>query len=195
MAPEQPPDDLLEGTIPDPDTEPSAAELAHAKAFASLVDKTLAGRPPAAMSTDHRALLEVATVIRAVAGHAKLAGAQQRAIVEGALRQAVGGGVPGVSGALPITRLRAKRAPWVVAAASMLVAAAALVLWLRGPRQIVTTMRAPVTVPETWRSRPADALVGPIGREHAGEASARLDAIFADRLDGYRERRLRGGKP
>lgn len=201
MAPEQPPEDLFEGTIPDPDTEPSAAELAHAKTFANLVDATLAGRPPAAMSTDQRALLEVATVIRAVSSHAELASPQRRAIVEDALRLAVGGrvsrvsGVAGLSNALPITPLRANRAPWFVAAASMLVAAAALVLWLRGPRQIITTVRAPATVPETWRSRPADALVGPIEREHAGEASARLDAIYADRLDGYRERRLRGGKP
>ncbi|CAN5194488.1 hypothetical protein BH11MYX1_BH11MYX1_50130 [soil metagenome] len=194
MAPKQPPDDLLDGRIPDPDAEPSAAELAHAKTFANLVDKTLAGRPPAAMSTDDRALLEVATVIRAVSGNAELSSAKQRSLVEDALRQAVGGGVTGVSSSLPITRMRAKRAPWIVAAASMLVAAAALLLWLRAPRQVVTTMRAPA-IPETWKSRPADALVGPIGREHAGDASARLDTIFADRLDGYRERRLRGEKP
>jgi hypothetical protein len=37
--------------------------------------------------------------------------------------------------------------------------------------------------------------VGPIARDRADDASARLDAIFADRLDGFRERRLaRGGK-
>ncbi len=212
MAPKQPPDDVNDvndvndggDLIPEPDAEPSAAELAHAKAFASLVDKTLAGRPPAAMSTDDRALLEVATVIRAVSGHADLSSARQRTLVEEALRQAVGDGTSGESTAIPITHIRAtratpatraKRAPWVVAAASMLVAAAALVLWLRAPRAVVTTMRAPATVPETWKSRPADALIGPIGREHAGEASARLDTIFADRLDGYRERRLHGGKP
>ena len=41
----------------------------------------------------------------------------------------------------------------------------------------------------------AYALVGPIARDHAGDASARIDYIFADRLDGFRERRLspRGG--
>lgn len=193
MAPDPPPDDLLDGRIPDPDAEPSAAELAHAKTFANLVDKSFAGRPPAAMSTDDRALLEVATVIRAGSGIVELSSAKQRSLVEEALRQAVGGGL-GVSSSLPITRMRAKRAPWIVAAAAMLVAAAALLLWLRAPRQVATTMRAPA-VPETWKSRPADALVGPIRREHAGDASARLDAIFADRLDGFRERRLRGGKP
>ena len=194
MAFKQPPDDL-DDLVPEPDAEPSAAELVHAKTFASLVDKTLAGRPPAATSTDDRALLEVATVIRAVSGNADLSSAKQRSLVEEALRQAVGGRMSGVSTAIPITRMRAKRAPWIVAAASMLVAVAALILWLRSPREIVITMRAPATVPETWKSRPADALIGPIGREHAGEASARLDTIFADRLDGYRERRLHGGKP
>ncbi len=184
MAPEQP--DLEQ------DAEPTPAELARAKAFGSLVDKTLAGRTPAAMDSEDRALLETATVIRAVAGNAELSSAKQRSVVEAALRQAVGGGA--VSAAIPITRARVKRTPWIVAAASMLVAAAAILLWLRAPRQItVTTVRA--AVPETWKSRPADPLVGPIGREHAGEASARLDAIFADRLEGYRERRLQGGKP
>jgi hypothetical protein len=194
MALDPPPDDLLDGRIPDPDDEPSAAELAHARTFASLVDKSFAGRPPAAMSTDDRALLEAATVIRAGSGMVELSSAKQRSLVEEALRRAVGGGGVAVSSSLPITRMRAKRAPWIVAAAAMLVAAAALSLWLRAPRQVATTMRAPA-VPETWKSRPADALVGPIRREHAGDASARLDAIFADRLDGFRERRLRGGKP
>jgi len=38
--------------------------------------------------------------------------------------------------------------------------------------------------------------VGPITSDRAGDASARLDAIFADRLDGLRARQLaRGGKP
>ncbi len=55
--------DFLTGTVPDPDAEPTAAERAHAKTFADLVDKTLSGRTPPAMSADDRALLEVATVI------------------------------------------------------------------------------------------------------------------------------------
>jgi len=52
-------------------------------------------------------------------------------------------------------------------------------------------------LPLTWKSRPADQLIGPIARERAGDASARMDTIFADRLDGFRERQLarkRGGK-
>src|SRR3954470_8448427 len=82
-------DDMLDGRVPAPDEEATPAERAHAKTFADLVDKTLAGRTPAAMSTDDRALLEVATVIRAAAGNAELAGAKRTSIVEAALRQSV----------------------------------------------------------------------------------------------------------
>jgi hypothetical protein len=55
--------------------------------------------------------------------------------------------------------------------------------------------RARETMPVSWTSRPADALVGRIEREHAADASARLDDIFADRLDGYRERRFERRRP
>src|SRR5262249_59470758 len=83
-------DDVLDGAIPDPDAEPTAAERVHAKTFADLVDKTLAGRTPPAMSADDRALLEVATVIRAASGGLELAPSKQRSVIEDALRQAMG---------------------------------------------------------------------------------------------------------
>src|SRR5437868_3592036 len=66
-----------------------AAERAQASVFADVVDKALAGRTPPAMSADARALLEVATVIRATRGNAELAPERRAALVEGALRQAV----------------------------------------------------------------------------------------------------------
>ena len=180
--------------VPEPDAEATSAERAHAKTFAELVDKTLAGRTPPAMSADDRALLEVATVIRAASGNATLAASATRTIVEDALKQAVGGAgasLPGTS-ITPLARARARKLPWLVASASTLAAAAALlVLFLRPPR---TIERAATSVPTAWRSRPADALIGPIARDRSGDASARIDAIFADRLDGYRERRAaRGG--
>jgi hypothetical protein len=206
-------DDILSGLVPDPDAEPTAAERAHAKTFAELVDKTLSGRTPPAMSADDRALLEVATVIRAASGGLALPAARQSALIEDVLRQAVGIGAPvapaspGASpGAVtPIGRGRARRwAPWAVAGGSSLVAAAAVVaLWLRPPPKAAAPV-APVAevVPASWRSRPADPLIGPIAREQAGDAGARIDYIFADRLDGFRERRWspgapgsRGGKP
>jgi hypothetical protein len=185
---------MLDGRVPPPDEEATPAEHAHAKTFADLVDKTLAGRTPAAMSTDDRALLEVATVIRAAAGNAELASAKRTSIVEAALRQGVGAKLPATSSnVVPISRARAK-APWIIAVSSMAVAAAALILWLRAPH--TTIIQQPTAaLPESYKSRPADPLIGPIGRDHAGDASARLDTIFADRLDGYRELRMRGGKP
>jgi hypothetical protein len=196
-------DDILAAPVPAPDDDATPAERARAKTFGELVDKTIAGRTPPAMNADDRALLEVATVIRAASGNARLAPSAQRAAVEDALRRAVGGVGGGASGSITsISRARGRRwAPWVIAGASTLVAAAALlVLWLRPPR---TIERAAASVPATWRSRPADALIGPIDRARAGDASARIDAIFADRLDGYRQgnydrqtrRRARGGSP
>ena len=97
----------------------------------------------------------------------------------------------------PIARARARRwAPWAVAAGATLVAAAAvLLLWLRGPERVVVHETANVEkIPTTWKSRPADPLIGPIARENVGDASSRIDAIFADRLDGYRERQFARGR-
>jgi hypothetical protein len=191
-------DDLLRAPVPAPDDEPTAAERAHAKAFAELVDKTLSGRTPAAMNTDDRALLEVATVIRAASGNIELAQPRRRTLIEDALRQAVGTRTLGSSGAMTtmntmVTAIRSTNfrrwAPWSVAGASMLVAAAAVVLWLRVPDRAVVAAQH-VQLPESERMRPADALVGPIAREHAGDAVSRIDTIFADRLDGYRELRF-----
>jgi hypothetical protein len=188
-------DDILESSVPDPDAEPTAAERAHAKTFATLVDKTLSGRTPPAVSADDRALLEVATVIRAASGNVPLSPGKQRSIVEDALRQAIGGGpatsMPGVT---PITSARRRWVPWAVATGSSLVAVAAIaMLWLRTPA--AQDVPAAASIPTTWTSRPADALIGKIDQQAAGDASARIDTIFADRMDGYRERRLsRGGK-
>jgi hypothetical protein len=92
----------------------------------------------------------------------------------------------------------------VIAGASSLVAAAAIaMLWLRTP-PAAAPVAPPVAeaMPVQWTSRPTDPLIGPIPRERAGDAGARIDYIFADRLDGFRERRWspgasgsRGGKP
>jgi len=182
--------DFLTGPVPEPDAEPTAAERAHAKTFADLVDKTLAGRTPPAMSTDDRALLEMATVIRAASGKAVLAETTQRSLVEDALRQAVGGA--GAKDVVPITRGRARRwAPWAIATTSTLVAAAAVIaLVVRAPARPAAPAAAAAVLPTEWTSRPADPLFGPISHERSGDASTRIDTIFADRLDGYREREL-----
>jgi hypothetical protein len=187
-------DDILTAPVPEPDDEPSAAERAHARTFADLIDKTLAGRTPPAMSADDRALLEVATVIRAASGNIELPASRQRVLVEDALRQAVGGVTASTSlSTTPITSLQQRRrrwAPWAVAGVSTLVAAAAVVtLWLRA------APRAEARRPVSWFSRPTDPLVGEISRDHTDRASSRIDMIFADRLDGFRQVRFsRGGK-
>ena len=188
-------DDPLTGPVPEPEAEPTPAELAHARRFADLVDKTLVGRTPPAISADDRALLEVATVIRATHGNVELAPSRQRAAIEAALRQAVGERASGrwVVPDVEAAPRRWRRAPWLVTGASTLAAAAIAILWLRTPRP---TAPRPAALPTEWASRSADSLIGPIARDHAGDASTRLDALFADRLDGFRARRLaRGGKP
>ena len=197
-------DDLLLGLgdVPGPDAEPTAAERAHAKAFADIVDKALVDHTPPAMSTEDRALLDVANVIRAASGHATLADERRGSIVEAALASAIRAKqasiAPPVASAppadnVPITAGRRRLIPWMVASASSLAAAAAIVLLVtRAPR--VVEIHAKPTTPVAWTSRPADALIGPIQREHAGDALSRIDTIFADRMDGFRERTL-GGKP
>lgn len=194
-------DDILTGPVPLPEAEATTSERAHAKTFADLVEKTLAGRTPPAMSADDRALLEVATVIRAASGNVELAPAKRRSLVEDALRQAVGGAGAGTSAGsgsiVPITRARRRWVPWAIAGASTLVAAAAvLLLWLRGAPAQHHADVAHAPMPARVLSRPADALIGPIPRDRVGDASTRIDAIYADRLDGYRELQLaRGRKP
>ena len=135
-------------------------------------------------------------MIRAANGQAELAATKQRSIVEDALRQAIGDASSGTSGQLgvvPIGRARKKWLPWALTGASTAIAAAAmLVLWLRGPEKQIVQETA--QVPTSWTSRPADPLIGPIARENAGDASARIDYLFADRLEGYRDRRLSGAR-
>ena len=63
--PRDPDGDPLSGPVPAPDVPPDGAERARARGFGELVDKVLAGRTPAAVPADDRALLEVATAIRA----------------------------------------------------------------------------------------------------------------------------------
>jgi hypothetical protein len=191
-------DDILAGADPDSDAEPAPGELAHARRFAELIDKTLSGRTPPAIPADDRALLEVATVIRATLGEASLADGRRRAVVDEALRQAVQSPmgsvplVPAVQRSEPrATRPRARLMPWLATGASTLVAAAALAaLWLRTPSSPSRSAVAPAAPLPEWRSRSADSLVGPIGRAEAAGAGARIDAIFADRLDGFRALRL-----
>jgi hypothetical protein len=206
-------DDFDPDPVPDPDAEPTAAEKTRARAFADLVDKVVAGRPPAAMSADDRALVEVATVIRASQGLVDLPPQRKSALIEQALRGAVEkprghetvppSVKPEPEPAIELPRdqlaerrARGPRAPWIVTGLATLVAAAAVLVMVgRAPRPAPPpAVEQRAELPEHHRSRPADALVGVIPQERAADASARIDAIFADRLDGYRELAF-GGTP
>lgn len=89
--------------------------------------------------------------------------------------------------------------PWAVTTASV-AAALALVLWQdrgAGPSRSASPLVAETTAPAldvTHRSRPAGDLVGEIPRARADAARARIDIIYADRMNGYRDLRLRGGR-
>ena len=185
-----------------PDAEPTAAELAEARAFGDLVEQAIAGTAgtgPAAMSADDRELLEAATLIRATHGRMELAASATRSLVDDVLRSAIGDGARVVSLAERRERARGPRrwVPWSITAVSSLVAAAAIaVLAVRGPQRVTVSETAPVRAPIEWTSRPTDALVGAIAQQASAAAGTRIDSIFDDRLEGYRERNLsRGGRP
>ena len=99
-------------------------------------------------------------------------------------------------GALPLRAWRAL--PWAVALASV-AAALLLALWqsrtgrLSPPATNVVAESAHA-LDTVHRSRPADALIGEIPRPRADAARARIDMIYADRLIGYRDLRLRGDR-
>ena len=165
----------------------SLEERAGAASLARLVDDMLDGRAaPPAMDAAERALLETATSVHASLGEAGLAPARAKAVLDGVFPRRD----PTAPARRPTTvpppraasvtnlRPRSRRAaivarvlPWTIAS---LCAAAALALWLRTPGSATTTRAA------TLRS--ADAVIGaPIARERAADASARLDALVADR--------------
>jgi hypothetical protein len=192
------PDELL--ALGEPPATPE--ERAHAASLARRVDEMLEGRAaPPAMDAGERALLETATSLHASLGEAGLAPARERALLDGVLgvrrdptmptRRPTTVPPPRPASVLPMNRTpgKARRAlrlgrvlPWAVAS---LCAAAALALWLRTPAPPGTRSTPPVAA-----LRSPDAVIGgPIARAQAGDASARLDALVADR----RAARGRGG--
>ncbi|MCE9574091.1 MAG: hypothetical protein K8W52_13175 [Deltaproteobacteria bacterium] len=181
----------------DPDDPISPAELAHARGFGELIDRAVAGRGvPAAMSADDRALVEVATVIRGAAGRIALTDARAASIVDAALLAAVDKdrprsvsvppplGAPSPPRVVSIDAARKRSLlPWIAATVATAVAAAAIAILVTRP-----VRHAPS--PSVAARRSADQLVGVITRDRAGDAAARIDVIYADRLDGWREQGL-----
>lgn len=210
------PDDDDDDDVLGPDADADARERARARDFADLIDKVMAGRTPAAVPAEAQALLEVATAIRATVRPVALAASRQRSIIESALATAIdrrghGAGVSATSlpvtggavrsiGSAPVRRRSARALPWIVATVASLVAAAAIALLIvdRRPapvRQVSAAAPVAVTLPFEQRSRAADPLVGAIARDRAGDALGRIDAIYADRLTGFRDRTLAAAAP
>jgi hypothetical protein len=200
--------------VPDVDAPATPSERVHARTFGELVDRALTDTLPPAMAADDRELLDVAALIRAGAptsapgcrrpGSARWSTARcsARSVARAQpppirprpapawwsrWRRADRPGRP---------RPRPQRLPWIVAGVATVVAAAAVLALLlrpapRGPGPASLAETAPVVeVPEHWRSRPADPLIGAIDPARSGDALARIDTIYADRLGGYRERTL-----
>ena len=190
-------DDGRRDAIPEPDDAASSSERMRAAQFASLLEDDAAGALPAALALEARHNLEMAVAVQAIAGHHQLDDAEANAMVANVLHNAMAPVVPTpVVDQLAAQRQRKQphraatksRMPWIIAAASTLVATAALMMLMLRP---TVTPRTPAAAPPplAWQSRPADALVGAIDRAEAGNAAKRIDAIYADRLDGYRNAR------
>lgn len=210
------------GDIPPPDAPPDPGEQAQAESFGRLVDRLLMDEPlPPVMTSDERALVDIAAVVRACTGTPRLDALRQQAVINEVMARASRAArpslrvAPGASieaappaphgqgsggGAAPrpgrSRRGRFQRVlPWSVAAISV---AAALLLALRTPRAPARDASAraePPRLDAMHRSRPADGLIGEIPRQRSAAASDRIDMIYADRLMGYRDLRLRGGRP
>src|SRR5688572_1809891 len=175
--------------------EPSAEERAQARALARLVDGLVAGAmPPPALPAEDRALLETATSIRAALTEQRLDPARRDALLVGLAGRVGTYHTPLTSRPLesrPAQQKWRRAAPWAVAAVA---AAAAVFFAIRPPAGRAPEVAAPAEIPVTQRSRPADTLIGEIPRSASGDASARMDVIYADRLAGYRSVILsRGG--
>lgn len=115
---------------------------------------------------------------------------------------------PGERSVTDVTTRRRRRSdqvarvlPWAVAS---LAAAAAIVLFIARPPQkepagdeTAEVAPAPVEVPldVTNTSRPADPLVGRIGKAERASASERIDLLYADRMAGYRDLAFRRALP
>jgi hypothetical protein len=204
-------DDPRSDDLPQPDAPADAAERAQAESFAQRVESLLAGaEPPALMSADERELLEVTSMLRAGYTEVTLPADRTRALIDAALGSAPAAAPNGGSTEAPsrapasggsVTALRrprgrmARALPWSIA--SVAAAAAVLLAITRPPpaapvdEQIVVS----VSVPDHQRSRSADPLVGRIPAAAAADASSRIDMIYADRLDGFRERRFAAAAP
>ena len=182
--------------------EPEAdeAEKGRAESFAELIDGLVGGaQTPPALTPDNRDLLEVATMIRATHHDVELPERRRDRLIERAfadaldLQQPAAPTAPLPADVIPLRRRALRVAPWI---ATTVAAAAAIFLALDRPQPTThTVVVQEIELSEMHRSRPADPLIGRIDPADSGQASERLDIIFADRMTGYRDLKLRGINP
>jgi len=205
--------------IPAPEAPADASEQLRAERLGDHVTTLVADeRLPPAMDPDDRMLLDVASMIRAGMGEVSLREERARELTTEALARATEpGGERAAADHATIDQVTASKSnndelgaqrqrrssrrwvPWTVA---VVASAAALMLWYTRPArdnsqlaQIAPTQQQ--VLPAIERSRPADPQIGAIPRAEAGAAATRLDAIYANRMSGYRslrfKARVRGG--
>jgi hypothetical protein len=173
----------------------SPVEQAEAAAFGRRVADLLDGEPLApAMAVDDRAMVIAAGQILASSNVVELDPVRQRRIIDRALAlglSARAGVEADSSASWPAPRRQAERAmralPWAVAS---LAAAAAVILFVTRPAD--REARDPAAPPVELTSRPSDDLVGRIPRAEVAAATGRIDAIWSDRMAGYRALQLGG---
>lgn len=183
---------------PRDEDEPPASpiEQAEAAAFARRVADLLDGEPLApAMAVDDRAMVIAAGQILASSNVVELDPVRQRRIIDRAFELGASSHAAvevDSSASWPAPRRQAERAmralPWAVAS---IAAAAAVVLFVIRPTDR-REARDPAALPIEMTSRASDDLVGRIPRAEVSAASARVDAIWSDRMAGYRALRLGG---
>ena len=191
------PDDLDQASLP---------ERRAAQQLGQLVDDLIAGTSRSRAHADAEPgdsdqatpaeLAELATMIRANAGREHLSAARAVDLVEMSVRK--GAGIADLPAAAQARHLGASRRwlPWAwagVATAAAAALALAFVLPRAQTKQPDVAIAPAATVPTAWQSRSPDDVVGRIDRASSGRADQRIDAIFADRLDGYRDRRWSAG--
>lgn len=169
--------------IAEPTPEATVEEKARASKLAKLVDAMLDGAAaPPALEAEDRAMLEAATAIRAGLGNATLDPDRKASIIDAALAGAAATRPKRAPTAptAPTAALRPTRRvvlPWMVTA---MCAAAVLFLLLR-PAALAPPGRPPARMHAT----PLHELIGEIPADRRSDASARIDAIYADRVAAY----------
>ena len=160
---------------------PTEEELREAEALGATTDRLLAGEALAEADGQARA----AQLIRASYHEERLAEGRRDELIQQAMRQALARPV-----ALPRRRRVAVGSLVALAASLLLVIGAGLMVWQAGPARRHVTQEPP----RQMLSRSSDALMGRPFADRAG-ASSRLDLIFADRMNGYRQVVLARGTP